>query len=177
LKVPFPGAQVESNADPYSPLLGSPAALHPEAVEDDVAVAEELITFGSSEYASVVLGGLWGQPPPLDLDAEADLHTLLAVLAERQLIHSARDVSDGGIAVSLAQAAFPLEIGATVEQDQSLMAHPLSVSSPSGIHVLVTSEANQVEAIEELADTYGYLPRASAPPAEANLKSMFTANP
>ena len=157
LKVPFPGAQVESNADPYSPLLGSPAALHPEAVEDDVAVAEELITFGSSEYASVVLGGLWGQPPPLDLDAEADLHTLLAVLAERQLIHSARDVSDGGIAVSLAQAAFPLEIGATVEQDQSLMAHPLfGLFAEPASTVLVTSEANQVEAIEELADTYGY---------------------
>jgi len=59
LKVPFPGAQVESSADPYTPVLGNPAALHPEAVEDDVAVAEELITFGSSEYASVVLGGLW----------------------------------------------------------------------------------------------------------------------
>ena len=34
---------------------------------------------------SVVLGGVWGQPPPLDLEAEADLHTLLSVLADRQL--------------------------------------------------------------------------------------------
>ena len=38
----------------------------------------DLAAFGSSEYAKVVLGGIWGQPPPLDLDAEADLHTLLA---------------------------------------------------------------------------------------------------
>ncbi len=157
LKVPFPGAQVESSADPYSPLLGSPTALHPEAVEDDMAVAEELIVFGSSEYASAVLGGLWGQPPPLDLDAEADLHTLLAVLAERQLIHSARDVSDGGIAVSLAQAGFPLDIGATVEQDQSLLAHPLfGLFAEPASTVLVTCEGNQVEDLEELADTYGY---------------------
>ena len=157
LKVPFPGAQVESSADPYNPLLGSSTALHPEAVEDDAAVAEELIVFGSSEYASVVLGGMWGQPPSLDLDAEADLHTLLAVLAERQLIHSARDISDGGIAVSLAQAGFPLEIGATVEQDQSLLAHPLfGLFAEPASTVLVTSEPNQVETIEELADEYGY---------------------
>jgi phosphoribosylformylglycinamidine synthase len=157
LKVPFPGAQVESSADPYSPLLGSPTSLHPEAVEDDATVAEELIVFGSSEYASAVLGGMWGQPPSIDLDAEADLHTLLAVLAERQLIHSARDISDGGIAVSLAQAGFPLDIGATVEQDQSLLAHPLfGLFAEPASTVLVTCEANQVETIEELADGYGY---------------------
>ena len=47
--------------------------------------AAELTAFGSSEYAKVVLGGAWGQPPPLDLDAEADLHTLLIELARRKL--------------------------------------------------------------------------------------------
>ena len=40
-------------------------------------------------------------------------------------MHSARDVSDGGIAVALAQAAFVNNIGAHVEQEQSLMVHPL----------------------------------------------------
>jgi phosphoribosylformylglycinamidine synthase len=100
---------------------------------------------------------LWGQPPPLDLDAEADLHTLLAVLADSQLLQSARDVSDGGIAVALAQAGFPLGIGATVEQDQSLMVHPLfGLFAEPASTLLVTSEPNQVEAIEELADQYGY---------------------
>ena len=34
------------------------------------AVTTELSAFGSSEYAKVVLDGIWGQPPPLDLDAE-----------------------------------------------------------------------------------------------------------
>ena len=67
--------------------------------EDETATpavtAAELSILGSSEYAHVVLGGVWGQPPPLDLDAEADLHTLLAVLAGRGLLHSARDIADG----------------------------------------------------------------------------------
>ncbi len=157
LKVPFPGERVESAADPYNPVLGNPQMIHPEATETDEAATAELATFGSSEYASVVLGGVWGQPPPLDLEAEADLHSLLSVLAERQLIHSARDISDGGIAVALAQASFPNEIGATVEQEQSLMAHPLFglFAEPASI-VLVTCEPNRLDAIEDFADRYGY---------------------
>ncbi len=55
---------------------------------------------------------LWGTPPPLDLDAEADLHTLLA-LADRNSFASARDISDGGIAVATAQATLRKGIGAT----------------------------------------------------------------
>ena len=117
----------------------------------------ELLTFGSSEYAKVVLGGVWGQPPPLDLDAEADLHTLLAVLADRHLLSSARDLADGGLAVALAQAAFPLDIGATVEQDQSLMVHPLfGLFAEPASTMLVSAAPSQVADIEELADQYGY---------------------
>jgi phosphoribosylformylglycinamidine synthase len=158
LHVPFHPEQVESSADPYSPVLGDPTALHPEeSGETEAAATAELVAFGSSEYAKVVLGGIWGQPPPLDLDAEADLHTLLAVLAERSLLRSARDISDGGIAVALAQAAFPNQIGATVEQEQSLMAHPLfGLFAEPASTMLVTTDPSQVSAIEELADEYGY---------------------
>jgi phosphoribosylformylglycinamidine synthase subunit PurL len=157
LKVPYPGSQVESAADPYNPVLGNPQVLHPEATETEETATAELASFGSSEYACVVLGGVWGQPPPLDLEAEADLHTLLSVLAERQIIRSARDISDGGIAVSLAQATFPNDIGATVEQEQSLMAHPLfGLFAEPASTVLVTCEVNQLDEIEDFADRYGY---------------------
>jgi phosphoribosylformylglycinamidine synthase len=104
-----------------------------------------------------VLGGIWGQPPPLDLDAEADLHMLLEVLAERELLRSARDISDGGIAVELAQAAFPLGIGAKVEQEQSLMIHPLfGLFAEPASTMLVSTHPSQVSAIEELAANYNF---------------------
>ena len=164
LHVPFPSEQVESNADPLTPLLGNPSQIHPEtadepemAEEPEATASPELTVFGSSEYAKAVLGGVWGQPPPLDLDAEADLHTLLAVLAERHHLRSARDVSDGGIAVALAQAAFPLGIGAIVEQEQSLMAHPLfGLFAEPASTMLVSAYTTQLEDVEELADQYGY---------------------
>jgi phosphoribosylformylglycinamidine synthase len=136
--------------------------------EDTIVVAEDetenaataaagLSVLGSTEYAKAVLGGVWGQPPPLDLDAEADLHTLLAVLAQRRLVRSARDISDGGIAVALAQAAFPLSIGAQVEQDQSLMVHPLfGLFAEPATTILITAAPDKVSDIESLAGEYSF---------------------
>ena len=84
-------------------LLLTPAAVRP--------LEERMQEFGSSEYARRVLATLWGTPPSLDLPVEANLHRLLAQLAERGLIHSARDISDGGVAVALAEGSFCHGIG------------------------------------------------------------------
>jgi phosphoribosylformylglycinamidine synthase len=143
---------------PLREITADDAIVVPEdETETAVTAAAELSVLGSSEFAKAVLGGVWGQPPPLDLDAEADLHTLLAVLADRRLLRSARDISDGGIAVALAQAAFPLSIGATVEQEQSLMVHPLFglFAEPSST-LLITADPEKVSDIETLAGEYSF---------------------
>ena len=75
--MPFPVDPVEANADPLTPVLGDPLLIRPEdPAATDASANAELVVFGSSEYAHAVLGGVWGQPPPLDLEAEADLHEL-----------------------------------------------------------------------------------------------------
>jgi phosphoribosylformylglycinamidine synthase II len=84
-------------------LLITPASVPP--------LEERMQEFGSSEYARKVLSALWGTPPSLDLQLEAALHRCLAELAERGLIHSARDISDGGVAVALAEGCFCHGIG------------------------------------------------------------------
>jgi phosphoribosylformylglycinamidine synthase II len=158
LNVPFPAQQAHPKADPYAVVYGEEPAIVPENVaETPASVAAELSVLGSTEYAKAVLGATWGQPPPLDLDAEADLHTLLRVLADRRLLHSARDISDGGIAVALAQSAFPLSIGAVVEQDQSLMVHPLfGLFAEPASTLLVTTHPSQASTIEKLAGEYSF---------------------
>jgi phosphoribosylformylglycinamidine synthase subunit PurL len=70
--------------------------------------------FGSSEFAKVILGSLWGTPPILDLAAEAELHRRLAAMAMSGILHSACDVSDGGLAVALAEACFRNRVGVDV---------------------------------------------------------------
>jgi len=153
LKVPFKP----------EPMRYYPVEVQPEPVADadaeepETTAAAELAAFGSSEYAKVVLGGLWGTPPPLDLNAEADLHTLLQLLAKQKLLRSARDISDGGIAVALAQAGFSKGIGAIVEQDQSLLVHPLfGLFAEPASTVLVTTHPSNLSKIEKLAGEYSF---------------------
>jgi len=130
----------------------------PDDLEDTTEPpGSQLAWFGSSEFAKVVLGSFWGTPPALDLDAEASLHNLLAVLAWRRLIRSARDVSDGGIAVAVAQAAFAKGIGATVEQDASLLAHPLfGLFAEPASTVLVTAASGDLAEIDAMANEYNF---------------------
>jgi phosphoribosylformylglycinamidine synthase len=134
-----------------------PVIVSEEALEPEESAATNLRVFGSSEYANVILGSLWGAPPPIDLDAEANLHEMLIQLADQELVHSARDISDGGIAVALAQAAFTHNIGATVEQEQSLMVHPLfGLFAEPASTVLISADPHNLSEIEKIADRLNY---------------------
>jgi phosphoribosylformylglycinamidine synthase subunit PurL len=74
----------------------------------------EIREFGSSDYAKSVHSELWGTPPWIDLKSEASLHKALKKLADRGLIRSAKDVSDGGLAVALAESCFRHDVGVHV---------------------------------------------------------------
>ena len=139
-------------------VLGDQPEVMPESLEEDEQTVEaELAAFGSSEYANAVLGGVWGTPPPLDLEAEADLQRLLVALAASGLVHSARDISDGGIAVALAQSAIQSGIGAKVEQEQSLQVHPLfGLFAEPASTVIVTAAQDSVRDIERLAREHNF---------------------
>jgi phosphoribosylformylglycinamidine synthase len=158
LKVPRDGEPTDAQSTTVPGVLGDePTIVSEDAPLTDEIAPAELAVFGSSEYAKVVLGGMWGTPPPIDIEAEADLHTLLGVLADRQLVSSARDLSDGGIAVALAQSTFRNGVGAKVEQEQALMVHPLfGLFAEPASTVLLTCDPSQVAAVEELADEYSF---------------------
>ncbi len=60
--------------------------------------------FGGSAWAHVLHGHLGGRPPAPDLDAERRLAALLAAAAAAGLLSAAHDLSDGGLAVALAES-------------------------------------------------------------------------
>jgi phosphoribosylformylglycinamidine synthase II len=62
--------------------------------------------FASSEYAKTIHGIVAGSPPAIDLDAEKRLIECLVKLASEKVVLSAHDVSDGGLAVTLAECCF-----------------------------------------------------------------------
>jgi phosphoribosylformylglycinamidine synthase subunit PurL len=62
--------------------------------------------FSSSEYSKHIGGIVAGEPPTIDLAAEKRLQELLIALASEGSVQSAHDVSDGGIAVAIAESCF-----------------------------------------------------------------------
>ncbi|MGH9860049.1 MAG: AIR synthase-related protein, partial [Candidatus Acidiferrales bacterium] len=62
--------------------------------------------FSSSEYAKAIHGIVAGEPPACNVQAEKRLIECLVRLAAEGVIASAHDVSDGGLAVALAESCF-----------------------------------------------------------------------
>ncbi len=62
--------------------------------------------FSSSEYSKTIASIVAGEPPAIDLAAEKRLQDCLVALAAEGTLQSAHDVSDGGLAVTLAESCF-----------------------------------------------------------------------
>jgi len=76
---------------------------------------------GGTEYAKVVLNSLWGIVPRLDMEYEKRVQAAIRELVRGKSVESAHDLSDGGLAVALAECSFgPENIGAAVELDSDL---------------------------------------------------------
>lgn len=69
---------------------------------------------GGSEYLSVIHGLATGALTPIDFERHKSVLELLACLADRHLIRSAHDLSEGGLAVCLAEACMPNHMGAVL---------------------------------------------------------------
>ena len=71
-------------------------------------------TLGGSEYLALIHGQEVGRPPTLDLEAEKKLHGFLRDAIAQGLLRSAHDVSDGGLAVALAECCLAGAQGASL---------------------------------------------------------------
>jgi phosphoribosylformylglycinamidine synthase len=69
---------------------------------------------GGSAWAEVAHKHLGGRPPAVDLDAERRLASLVVAAASDGVLASAHDLSDGGLAIALAEACLQGGRGCTV---------------------------------------------------------------
>jgi len=101
-------------------------------------LGETRAELGGSAWQRLASGRLEGRPPALDLAAELALQRLLVELAGRGLLASAHDLSDGGLAVALVEAALAAGVGATVELPGGL-APLVALASESASRALVAA--------------------------------------
>ncbi len=113
-------------------------------------LGETFPELGGSEFAEVVLGRIAGRPPAIDLEREAALHRLLIDAAESDVLASAHDCSDGGLAVALAESAMAGHTGFAVTLPGDLPAY-VTLFSESASRAVVSLEPDMAEIIEDLA--------------------------
>ncbi|MBM0127277.1 phosphoribosylformylglycinamidine synthase subunit PurL [Pimelobacter simplex] len=98
-----------------------------------------------SEWAKVVHGHLGGLPPQVDLRAERNLARLLKDLVG--VATSAHDLSDGGLAQALAEAAMVSGIGARVSLEGDAF---VGLYAESAARAIVTVDAGDLEELRAL---------------------------
>ena len=102
--------------------------------------------FGGTQYAKVVLDRIWGLPPALDMDYEKRVHVAIREIVSEGFAESAHDLSDGGLAVALAECSMA-GIGASIELSTDLRPE-LALFHEGPSRVLVsTAVPEQIERI------------------------------
>ena len=106
----------------------------------------DAVRFGGTQYAKAILNDMWGLPPALDMDEEKRVQAAIREIVNRELVQSAHDVSDGGIAVALAECCMA-GIGAHIKLPSALRPEfALFNEAPSRI-LISTDQPNAVKKV------------------------------
>ena len=79
-----------------------------------VLIGEQKNDIGCSEYLHKLRGVEYSPAPIFDLDNEFKVQALVADLIKQKMIHSAHDISEGGLAVTLLEKGFYSNLGFNV---------------------------------------------------------------
>ncbi|HEX5033979.1 MAG TPA: AIR synthase related protein, partial [bacterium] len=117
-------------------------------------------SLGASEYLSWIHGKTAGAPPPLDLSREKAAQDFVLRAIGEGLLASAHDVSDGGLAVALAESCFTaadpdLGIDAVLEKAGEGMAIAELLFGEGASRILLSVKSGKAAILQELAAAAG----------------------
>jgi phosphoribosylformylglycinamidine (FGAM) synthase-like enzyme len=157
------------NEDDVIVLLdGSPNSVIWSAARNLSSSAVFAREFSSSEYSKTIGSVVAGEPPAIDLDAEKRLQDCLVALAAEGAVQSAHDISDGGLAVTLAESSFASSVVGTQHVAPHLGAHvKLAEEGPAeaaafgerGARAVVSVTPSKLAAVLDTARQYSVAAR------------------
>src|ERR1700678_480018 len=121
------------------------------------AAKDALNELSSSEYAKTIHGVVAGTPPAIDLAAEKRLIECLVKLASAKIILSAHDISDGGLAVTLAESCFSsegLSAEIALDFDTANEAAEFALFGERGARVVVSVASSSLASVRAVAAQY-----------------------
>ena len=120
-------------------------------VEPRTISDEQHREFSSSEYAKTIHNVVAGVPPAVDLYAEKALIDCLVALASGRAVQSCHDVSDGGLAVALAECCFASDgLSAKVKMQTEDPAE-FALFEESGARAIVSVQPELLARVEQVA--------------------------
>lgn len=116
-----------------------------------VLLGETLPELGGSEYLAVRHNLVCGHPPELDLEKERALQKTVLAAIRGQLAVSAHDLSEGGLAVALAECCFTGSLGAKVDLARGNLRTDELLFGESQSRVLLSLPEGKLASLRELA--------------------------
>ncbi|WP_339189449.1 phosphoribosylformylglycinamidine synthase subunit PurL [Paenibacillus sp. FSL P2-0121] len=103
---------------------------------------------GGSEFQYAVHGVTEGRPPALDLATEKKLLNVVLTSIRGGLVRSAHDLSEGGLAVALAESCISGGIGANVELSANGLRSDVALFSESQSRIVLTAAPERAEELK-----------------------------
>ncbi len=117
-----------------------------------IAVGERMGHLGQSIWLREIHGREEGPPPPVDLKAEKRTGDFVRDMITRGLVNAVHDVSDGGVAVTLAEMALASGIGATIDQAQPFGIAGSFFGEDQGLYIVTVPDEALTEFLTAAAE-------------------------
>ncbi len=168
------GSAFDKEGDAIVLLDGGSAEIIRSAQDDRVRQEE----FSSSDYAKTIQGIVAGVPPAIDLAAEKRLIECLVNVAGAGLILSAHDVSDGGLAVTIAESCFTSD-GLSADVNLTRDAGPVEVAlfGERGARAVVSLSAASLARLNAVAAQYGVAANRIGTVTRSEFRIQFNGTP
>ena len=126
------------------------------AGDDIVLLGTNSGELGGSEYLYVTYKLVAGHPPSVDLEAERLLQQAVLKMNHEEVLNSAHDCSEGGLAAAIAECALgngetPLGVSAEVDED---LAPIVSLFGESHGRIIVSTSPENTERVLAIAALY-----------------------
>ena len=90
-----------------------------------------------------------GQPPKVDLEKELSNGKFILNLANQNLIHVCKDISDGGLAIALAEICITSNVGCEVQKPDKININSWLYGEDQGRYIIISEKTNTGKIIIE----------------------------
>ncbi len=113
---------------------------------------DQRITLSATSYLEFIHGQVTGRPPEIDLQLELTVQKFLRKAIAKGFINSAHDLSDGGLAIALAECCISSDFGANCEIPNSNHRLDRLLFGEGGSRILITVSNDKLSEWEKFIE-------------------------